>query len=215
MTERLIRGAVASWFLMLAGIIAFGLGTMLQGDGPMTGLDYARIASKTCLLSFLAMMGYLTIVRENPRAQASGWQPRISALIGTNLMFIGIFFLPPRTDLGIAQHLLSAGLVLTGHLFCIYVLSHLGRSFSIMAEARRFVSDGPYGVVRHPLYLAEQVAILGIFIQYASALAAILVAVHFAFQLRRMLNEEKLLSETFPEYAAYMTRTARLVPAIW
>jgi protein-S-isoprenylcysteine O-methyltransferase Ste14 len=161
------------------------------------------------------MMGYLTLVRDTPVAQAAGWQPRVSALVGTNLVFIGILFLAPRTDLGIFYHLLSAGLILTGNLLGIYVLSHLGRSFSIMAEARKLVSDGPYGVIRHPLYLAEQIAILGIFIQYASLAAALLITVHFTFQIQRMLNEEMILGATFPEYAAYMARTARLVPAIW
>ncbi len=164
MTDRLIRGAVALWFLMLASIVASGIGTTLLSDLPFNGLDYARFASKACLLSFLAMM---------------------------------------------------AGLILTGNVLCVYVLSYLGRSFSIMAEARKLVSDGPYGIVRHPLYLAEQIAILGIFIQFASMYAAILIAVHFIFQLRRMLNEENLLRATFPEYAVYMTRTARLIPAIW
>lgn len=115
----------------------------------------------------------------------------------------------------IASTLLSAALILTGNALCIYVLSRLGRSFSIMAEARTLVSDGPYGIVRHPLYLAEQIPILGIFIQFASVPAAVLVALQFAFQLRRMFNEERLLRETFPEYAAYMTRTARLIPAVW
>jgi protein-S-isoprenylcysteine O-methyltransferase Ste14 len=215
MTDRLIRWIVASWFLLLAVTIAFGIGTVLAADTALTELDYARLASKACLLSFLAMMGYLTLVRDTPVAQAAGWQPRVSALVGTNLVFIGILFLAPRTDLGIFYHLLSAGLILTGNLLGIYVLSHLGRSFSIMAEARKLVSDGPYGVIRHPLYLAEQIAILGIFIQYASLAAALLITVHFTFQIQRMLNEEMILGATFPEYAAYMARTARLVPAIW
>ena len=215
MTDRLIRGAVALWFLMLASIVASGIGTTLLSDLPFNGLDYARFASKACLLSFLAMMGYLTIVRECPVARATGWQPRLSAFVGTNLIFIALLFLPARVDLTISQHLLSAGLILTGNVLCVYVLSYLGRSFSIMPEARKLVSDGPYGIVRHPLYLAEQIAILGIFIQFASMYAAILIAVHFIFQLRRMLNEENLLRATFPEYAVYMTRTARLIPAIW
>ena len=215
MTDRLIRWAVAAWFLMLAGMIAYGIGISHSVDASSSLLDYARTASKMCLLSFLAMMGYLTLRRDGPRAKAAGWQPRVSALIGTNLIFISMFFLPPRTDLGLAEHLLSAGLMLAGNVLCVYVLSHLGRSFSIMAEARKLVSDGPYRVVRHPLYLAEQIAILGIFIQYASVYAAIIVIIHFLFQIRRMLNEEKLLYSSFPEYEKYMLKTARLVPAIW
>jgi protein-S-isoprenylcysteine O-methyltransferase Ste14 len=58
----------------------------------------------------------------------------------------------PRHDLSIGLNLLSAGLIVVGHLLAVYALAWLGRSFSIMAEARRLVTDGPYAVVRHPLY---------------------------------------------------------------
>ena len=69
--------------------------------------------------------------------------------------------------------------------------------------------------VRHPLYLAEELAIIGIFMQFASAWTALLLAVQIAFQLRRMHNEEVVLTETFPEYAAYRRRTARLIPGVY
>jgi protein-S-isoprenylcysteine O-methyltransferase Ste14 len=215
MTDRLIRWAVAAWFLMLASVVAYGLGSAHSIEASSSLLDYARLASKLCLLSFLAMIAYLTLKRDGPLAKAAGWQPRVSAVFGTNLIFISILFLPPRTDLGVSEHLLSAGLMLAGNVLCVYVLSHLGRSFSIMAEARKLVSDGPYRVIRHPLYLAEQIAIIGIFIQYASVYAVIIVVIQFLFQVRRMLNEEKLLYSYFPEYEKYMLKTARLVPAIW
>ena len=44
---------------------------------------------------------------------------------------------------------------------------------------------------------------------------ALLLAVQIAFQLRRMHNEEVILGEIFPEYAAYQRRTARLLPGIY
>ena len=44
---------------------------------------------------------------------------------------------------------------------------------------------------------------------------AFLRAAQIAFQLRRMHNEEAVLGETFPEYAAYREKTARLVPGIY
>jgi len=39
--------------------------------------------------------------------------------------------------------------------------------------------------------------------------------VHFFFQVRRMVNEEKVLSATFPEYREYAQRTPRMIPGVW
>jgi len=39
--------------------------------------------------------------------------------------------------------------------------------------------------------------------------------VTFALQLARMHFEERLLSQSFPDYAAYAKRTARLIPHVY
>jgi protein-S-isoprenylcysteine O-methyltransferase Ste14 len=72
-----------------------------------------------------------------------------------------------------------------------------------------------YGFVRHPLYLAEELAVIGIFMQSFSRWTALLLIAQIAFQLRRMHNEEVVLAETFHEYAAYRQQTARLIPGIY
>jgi protein-S-isoprenylcysteine O-methyltransferase Ste14 len=84
-----------------------------------------------------------------------------------------------------------------------------------MAETRQLVTSGPYRFVRHPLYLTEEIATIGVFMQFASAWTALIFAVQIAFQLRRMHNEELVLSARFPEYVAYRQHTARLIPGIY
>jgi protein-S-isoprenylcysteine O-methyltransferase Ste14 len=84
-----------------------------------------------------------------------------------------------------------------------------------MAESRQLVTTGPYRFVRHPLYLAEGIATVGVFMQFASVYTALLLAAHIAFQLRRLHNEELVLSTRFPEYADYSQTTARLIPRIY
>jgi len=214
--DRLVRLAVALWFLFIAintvRTIAQS-GALIAASGADT-LAVARLVSYISLFFFVTLIAGLTLLRARPLAQAAGLQPRLSALLGSYLVY-GIPMLPPNTQLGAGLHILSAALLLTGNALAIFILLRLGRSFSIMAESRRLVTEGPYAVIRHPLYLAELIATLGAFIQFASPWAALIVLVQFGFQVQRMRNEESVLALTFPDYAAYKERTARLIPALW
>jgi protein-S-isoprenylcysteine O-methyltransferase Ste14 len=105
--------------------------------------------------------------------------------------------------------------MLLGTALAAYVLTQLGRSFSVMAEARRLVTSGVYGIVRHPLYLAEEIAVLGLAVQFLSHRTLLLFAVHAGFQLRRIQNEEATLIKAFPEYGAYKAKTVRLIPGVY
>jgi protein-S-isoprenylcysteine O-methyltransferase Ste14 len=211
-----IRGSVALWFLLL-GIIFVRDIVGAVDDIRASGLEVlglAQLVSRVCLFSFFTLIAWLTLVRARPLAQAEGLQPRLSALLGCYLLY-AFAFLTPNPNIGAGLHVLSALFLLVGNVLAVFILLRLGRSFSIMAEARRLVTDGPYAVIRHPLYLAEQIAIAGALIQFASLSAALLVLAQFGFQVLRMRNEELVLLRSFPDYAAYKERTARLIPGLW
>lgn len=183
---------------------------------PPLNLDWyfiCALAARISLLVFLGLLIFFHTIRSRPINKASGWEPKISALLGLTLG--NILLLLDRSPASPMLDMASTALLIAGNYLCVVVLLHLGRSISIMAEARRLVTSGPYGVIRHPLYLAEQVAIVGIFLQFLSWQAALVLVVHFIFQIRRMLNEEHVLTETFPEYRDYANRTARLIPGVW
>jgi protein-S-isoprenylcysteine O-methyltransferase Ste14 len=137
----------------------------------------------------------------------------LSALFGTFLASALVFF--PRCDLPLAAEITSILLIVAGNAVATVALLQLGRSFSIMPEARRLVTSGVYGLMRHPLYLAEELAVIGILMQFLSGGTILLCAAHIGFQLRRMRNEERVLVGAFPEYRAYCARTARLLPGIY
>lgn len=173
----------------------------------------SALAARISLLIFLGLLVFFHLTRSQPIRRASGWQPKISALLGLTLG--NLLLLLDRPIASPAIDLSSATLLIIGNYLCVVVLLHLGRSISIMAEARTLVTNGPYRLVRHPLYLAEEIATVGVFLQFMSWYAALILSVHFVFQIARMLNEERVLQAAFPDYQDYAQRTARLIPGVW
>jgi protein-S-isoprenylcysteine O-methyltransferase Ste14 len=172
-----------------------------------------NIAARAASSLFVALAAATTLTRLRPVRKAAGIEPRVSAVLGTFLL--SALAMLPRQELPSIVLGFSSLLIIAGMLTSFVVLRWLGRAFSIMAEARRLVTHGPYGLVRHPLYVCEELAVIGTFIQVISPLALVILLMHAVFQIRRMLNEESVLEETFPEYEDYARRTPRLIPAAW
>jgi protein-S-isoprenylcysteine O-methyltransferase Ste14 len=185
-----------------------------RADPMLPNTLYAiNIAMRVSGIAFLILIATSVLLRGRPAGKARGIEPRISALIGTFLITAVALF--PRRELSPVAGIVSTLLILAGNALSVYVLSQLGRSFSVMAEARRLVTTGVYRIVRHPLYVAEELAVIGMIMQFLSPWTALLLAVQIYFQLRRMRNEEVILGDIFPEYAAYRARTARLIPGLY
>jgi protein-S-isoprenylcysteine O-methyltransferase Ste14 len=169
--------------------------------------------SRVATLVFFAVMIVMFAVRQVPQRTALGFYPRCAAMAGT-FLGVGIVLLPPQ-ELSSAVYLASLLLIICGTAFAICAGLVLGRSMSLLPEARRLVTWGPYALVRHPLYLGEIVAMIGVALQYLSTWALLLLGLLCVFQLLRMKNEERVLFQVFPEYGDYMARTARLVPGVY
>ena len=172
-----------------------------------------RTVSETATLAFFALSIVLYMLRYIPQRTAPGFYPRFAAVAGT-FSSLG-FLLLPQPELSSALYLASLLLLIAGIVFSICALLVLGRSISLVPAARRLVTGGPYALVRHPLYLGEMAAVAGIAVQHWSVWALLLLGVSWAFQFQRMKYEERVLTESFPEYKDYMARTARLVPGVY
>jgi protein-S-isoprenylcysteine O-methyltransferase Ste14 len=171
-----------------------------------------NIAARASSALFVGLAAATTLTRLPPVRRATGLEPRVAALLGTFLLTA--LALLPKKELPPIALGFSCALVIVGMLTSFVVLRWLGKAFSIMAEARRLVTHGPYRYVRHPLYICEELAVIGTFIQVMSPLALVIFIMHGVFQVRRMLNEERVLRATFPEYEEYARRTPRLVPKL-
>jgi protein-S-isoprenylcysteine O-methyltransferase Ste14 len=184
---------------------------MSIGDVGPAGLP--SLLASGCLVLFYMALCWLVILRPSPGARDAGIFPSFIAFVGTYFPWTIILFAP--SEASASQNLASAVLLLTGSVLMVLVVFHLGRSFSIVPQARELVQTGPYALVRNPLYLAEEVALLGTLLQYYSWVTLALFLGHCALQVRRLFYEENLLRKTFPDYEIYARRTSRLIPFVW
>jgi|SRR6516225_5275649 protein-S-isoprenylcysteine O-methyltransferase Ste14 len=210
MYDKLMRLPFLGWVLFVATVQVAGL----SRHTATVDLNYLfYVAMRLSTVAFMLLAASAVILRSAPSGKASGLEPRISALLGTFLIYAIVLL--PRRDLSLTEEVVSTLFTMIGNVAAVIALAQLGRSFSIMAESRRLVTTGPYRFVRHPLYAAEEIATIGMFMQFALPWAALLFVVQVAFQLRRMHNEELVLTARFPEYDVYSQTTARLIPGIY
>jgi protein-S-isoprenylcysteine O-methyltransferase Ste14 len=213
--DLLMRLPMLIWSIFLGLVTVVGLQEyMRKADPTLPGAVYIlNVAMRASVIAYLIVITATVMVRMRPTHKARGVEPRISALIGTFLLTVVVLF--PRRELSLIAGLVAALLTLAGNAFAVLVLTQLRGSFSIMPEARELVTAGVYRLVRHPLYLAEEIAAIGVVMQFFSPWTVLILVVQIGFQLRRMRNEEVILAEIFPEYLAYRERTVRILPGIY
>jgi protein-S-isoprenylcysteine O-methyltransferase Ste14 len=200
-------------FLSIGAFVRF-VTVLDRAPRGLDALSGTQLFTIVCQTIFYLLVLWFTLIRRPALQRARGWKPRAVAAIGAFSIF-GFGLLPPAQGLALGWHLVAAILLLASAALAALVLPYLGRSFSLMSEARGLVTQGPYRFVRHPLYLVEELAAIAGFIEAFSFVAGLLLALQIAFQIGRILNEETVLEASFPDYARYKARTARVIPGIW
>ena len=157
----------------------------------------------------------MLVVLYSTRLPARGTDHRFAVVV---IAFTGTFsamaasFLP-----GGGRHdwlVIPADILATiGLAYAVWGLAYLRRSFSIVPEARRLVTGGPYAFSRHPVYLGEILTAIGINLATAGWASALAVLYFVIAELLRMRWEERVLARAFPlEYPAYAKRVPRYAP---
>ena len=173
--------------------------------------DYLGLLLQCLALAYFTMLVILYSVRLPKR----GTDKRLGVVF---IAFTGTFSVLVATFLpgGASREwlLLPADIIAAcGLAYSVWGLAYLRRSFSIMPEARRLVTGGPYSLSRHPVYLGEVTTAIGISIATAGWLGALAILYFIVCELLRIRWEEGVLSRTFPgDYPAYALRVPRYVP---
>lgn len=177
---------------------------LTEPDSLMANLRFFALFAS---VAFNLLLIYLVVARTEPVRRASGTLPRLCGFAGT-FLGVGILYLKP-SPLSLPWQMIATALVFAGSMGSTIVLAWLGKSFSIMPEARNLVTSGPYAFARHPLYAVEFLTLIGTAIQFAQPWAALLALGVIMLQLLRTVFEERVLSEVYPQYAGYRTRVKR------
>ncbi|MCK1293033.1 methyltransferase [Bradyrhizobium sp. 30] len=202
--ERMMQLLGSMWFMLLALCAAIRVGSLTD--------PWPSLVSSFCLAIFYMLVAVLIMTRPPAKAHADGVLPGIAAFVGSYLPWTITFF--GKTEQAL-PNLVATACVLIGMIMMLVTIRHLGRSFSLVPQARSVVQSGPYRWIKHPLYLAEEIAILGVVLQYLTPLTVIVLVLHIGVQVCRILYEEGLLRRTCPEYSSYEAMRWRLVPYVW
>ena len=214
MNVRLGETAGAGWFLVLAGAYSLPLPSLVRASLSSGAFaDWASLLSRASSVVIILIMAWLMMARPAPVARRDGLAPWGAAMAATYGAWLLVFL--PKAHLWPLASLAASVITLIGSGLIIVSVLRLGRSFSLVPQARSLVTAGPYALVRHPLYAAEELALIGVAMHVVWYFALPIVALHVALQISRMKYEEELLAKVFPGYEAYARQTARWVPGVW
>ena len=104
----------------------------------------------------------------------------------------------------------------------LFLLSRcsLGRLWALMYisgnKKQELVTDGPYSIVRHPLYVFSLIGALGVGLgsENILVLALIIIFCLFYYPVTILAEERKLTNKFGQAYLDYMERTPRFVPRL-
>jgi protein-S-isoprenylcysteine O-methyltransferase Ste14 len=97
----------------------------------------------------------------------------------------------------------------------IYAKFKLGRCYGILPANRGIVDDGPYRLVRHPIYLGYLVTHVGFMLGFFSWWNLVVLVMVYGLLALRILEEEKVLGQELA-YRHYMGHVRyRAIPGVF
>src|SRR5262245_44838834 len=193
--------------VMLCDITLAELSLLVFMTPTFTTLDWIYV------LQHVIVFG-VALTRHPPRAQDYSWRVTLACLVSyaypyAQILYLGIV---PGSS---AWPQLGQLLVVVATRLSLTSLLTLGRWFGIRPALRGLAQTGPYGLVRHPLYLAYVLADIGFNCAEWNSGTILLTAGGWVALLYRIRVEERILAQD-AGWAAYVrTVRFRLLPGLW
>lgn len=193
---------------------------MTSGEGlPVLYRPYFVVAAViwAAWVASWIIAGFWTARTTNEAPRGSYRLYLILAMLGFILLFAQPHHPHPLWPVVPLIGWMGIGLVVIGVAFAWWARIRLGALWSggiVRREGHRIVDDGPYAIVRHPIYTALILCGIGVMLLQATLLSvagAALIAIGFGLKAR---VEERFLAAELGEqdYAAYRARVPMLVP---
>jgi protein-S-isoprenylcysteine O-methyltransferase Ste14 len=207
----------------VAGSVAY-LGLAVIGWG---GLAFFSHPARTVLaVSLLVMTVVALFSRGNLSAGEREDRGNRWVLAAFGVLGLLSAYVPAYTDRhdiwtidGDAVRWLGVALFIAGGALRIWPVFVLGNRFSglvAIQPGHQLVTDGIYGVIRHPSYLGLLVSSFGWALAFRSLAGVVLAALMLVPLVARIRAEETLLHAQFGHaYDAYRARTSRLIPGLY
>jgi protein-S-isoprenylcysteine O-methyltransferase Ste14 len=161
----------------------------------MSGGPFAEKEPAQRIIMFLTSLGFIALLVEPALDHRFGWSdlPAYLVVAGDLLMLLGW--------LGI---------------FFVFRENSFASATIESAADQRVIATGPYARVRHPMYAAALVMLLGIPLALGSWWGVLIVIAIMPALIWRLTDEERFLLQNLPGYPEYRDRVLyRLLPFVW
>jgi protein-S-isoprenylcysteine O-methyltransferase Ste14 len=162
------------------------------------------IVSEGSVVAFVLIRRFATVISMRPM----DW---LIALLGTAAPLL----VRPTGGDALASVLVCVPLMLTGFILQMAAKLTLRRSFGVVAANRGVKVGGPYRVVRHPMYAGYFLTQIGFLLTNPSVWNAAIYVISGAFQISRIVAEERVLSRDASYRAFTVAVPYRLAPGIF